>query len=415
MTMIGGSVWTLMTSWFTPTSLFLFVNLVILIILLTSRKTPVEPHHHHQQQQQHQLARVPSLLDRVRSFNLSPYKFEFDQPSTTHHFNQHVTTTTTTTESPAGGHEQHLYPDNQAPLARTPSLLDRLKSINLTSLYRSSEHEHPNPQTEILDSPERPDHETVLMKPQPNQSSESDHDHLVRRSKSDSGSGDTTSGQPEKMKKSASEREGLGRLIKEDEILERPVPATTRVEKWSDQSRVSETRSSGDEEGVDAKAADFINRFKQQLRLQRLDSLKRFSEMLKGKQCVVVTGYPLWGGPDLVIASIGIYIINLGKTWEKQLQLAARVIVAIENPQDIIVQPAHRGSSYTYSPMQSRESTAASDDFMGDAKNLQQAGYIYRSTLEEGADLKPFDIQLMDQIMESDQHGSVLETGELRL
>ncbi|KAG6524627.1 hypothetical protein ZIOFF_014562 [Zingiber officinale] len=34
-----------------------------------------------------------------------------------------------------------------------------------------------------------------------------------------------------------------------------------------------------------------------------------------------------------------IYIINLGKTWEK-LQLAARVIVAIENPQDIIVQSA---------------------------------------------------------------------------
>ena len=36
---------------------------------------------------------------------------------------------------------------------------------------------------------------------------------------------------------------------------------------------------------------------------------------------------------------LGIYIINLGKTWEK-LQLAARVIVAIENPQDIIVQSA---------------------------------------------------------------------------
>ncbi|KAG0482718.1 hypothetical protein HPP92_010802 [Vanilla planifolia] len=37
--------------------------------------------------------------------------------------------------------------------------------------------------------------------------------------------------------------------------------------------------------------------------------------------------------------SDGIYIINLGKTWEK-LQLAARVIVAIENPHDIIVQSA---------------------------------------------------------------------------
>jgi len=32
----------------------------------------------------------------------------------------------------------------------------------------------------------------------------------------------------------------------------------------------------------------------------------------------------------------GIYIINLGKTWEK-LMLAARIIVAIENPQDLVV------------------------------------------------------------------------------
>jgi small subunit ribosomal protein SAe len=35
----------------------------------------------------------------------------------------------------------------------------------------------------------------------------------------------------------------------------------------------------------------------------------------------------------------GIYVINLGKTWEK-LQLAARVIVAIENAGDIVVQSA---------------------------------------------------------------------------
>ncbi|CDO98217.1 unnamed protein product [Coffea canephora] len=35
----------------------------------------------------------------------------------------------------------------------------------------------------------------------------------------------------------------------------------------------------------------------------------------------------------------GIHIINLAKTWEK-LQMAARAIVAIENPQDIIVQSA---------------------------------------------------------------------------
>jgi small subunit ribosomal protein SAe len=31
----------------------------------------------------------------------------------------------------------------------------------------------------------------------------------------------------------------------------------------------------------------------------------------------------------------GIFVFNLAKTWEK-LQLAARIIVAIENPQDIV-------------------------------------------------------------------------------
>ena len=35
--------------------------------------------------------------------------------------------------------------------------------------------------------------------------------------------------------------------------------------------------------------------------------------------------------------SDGIYVINLEKTWQK-LQLAARIIVATENPQDIVVQ-----------------------------------------------------------------------------
>mmetsp|Transcript_7537 Transcript_7537/g.10199 ORF Transcript_7537/g.10199 Transcript_7537/m.10199 type:complete len:297 (-) Transcript_7537:348-1238(-) len=37
--------------------------------------------------------------------------------------------------------------------------------------------------------------------------------------------------------------------------------------------------------------------------------------------------------------SDGIYVINLSKTWDK-LMMAARVLVAIENPQDIVVQSA---------------------------------------------------------------------------
>ncbi|XLS47410.1 hypothetical protein HN51_021768 [Arachis hypogaea] len=53
-------------------------------------------------------------------------------------------------------------------------------------------------------------------------------------------------------------------------------------------------------------------------------------ELMKAFLCLVDFSYSLF---------LGIYIINLGKTWEK-FQLAARIIIAIENPQDIIVQSA---------------------------------------------------------------------------
>ncbi|XP_025629218.1 small ribosomal subunit protein uS2-like [Arachis hypogaea] len=57
---------------------------------------------------------------------------------------------------------------------------------------------------------------------------------------------------------------------------------------------------------------------------------RRNDELMKAFLCLVDFSYSLF--PI-------IYIINLGKTWEK-LQLVARIIVAIENLQDIIVQSA---------------------------------------------------------------------------
>ena len=56
-----------------------------------------------------------------------------------------------------------------------------------------------------------------------------------------------------------------------------------------------------------------------------------------------------------------------------------------------------------------------------DDKNSEHEGYIYKSTLEEGADLKPFDLELIDQMMEAynyQQGNNVLasfeESGEPR-
>ncbi|KAJ6913994.1 hypothetical protein NC651_016294 [Populus alba x Populus x berolinensis] len=70
------------------------------------------------------------------------------------------------------------------------------------------------------------------------------------------------------MKKSASEKAASLDLAEEveREEVERRRPATTRASE--------KTVLIGDEE-VDARADDFINRFKQQLKLQRLESLLR--------------------------------------------------------------------------------------------------------------------------------------------
>ncbi|CAN1190580.1 Pathogen-associated molecular patterns-induced protein A70 [Linum perenne] len=83
-----------------------------------------------------------------------------------------------------------------------------------------------------------------------------------------------------KMRKSASvkctEVVALTAAAKEEEVrLEKRRPATVRLQK---------TVSIGDEcGGVDSKADDFINRFKEQLKLQRVDSLLRRKELVKAR------------------------------------------------------------------------------------------------------------------------------------
>ncbi|CAA3008692.1 Hypothetical predicted protein [Olea europaea subsp. europaea] len=142
--------------------------------------------------------------------------------------------------------------DNSPPqLTRVPSLLERVKSINL-SKYRSE-------QADPFDSaapPQEPTHQ---------QNSECVEESHVTRSRSD-----TCRQAPTKrvLKKSASEKMYLAEPEEEADLRR---PAT-----------VKETTSSNwvEDEAVDAKADDFINRFRQQLKLQRLDSILRYKEML---------------------------------------------------------------------------------------------------------------------------------------
>ncbi|MCL7047128.1 hypothetical protein MKW94_012713 [Papaver nudicaule] len=81
---------------------------------------------------------------------------------------------------------------------------------------------------------------------------------------------------PKKMKKSASVKSAFSHF-QEEEIVEPPKrPSTVREGK----TKSSDMQGFGDDEEVDAKADDFINRFKQQLKLQRLDSILRYKETI---------------------------------------------------------------------------------------------------------------------------------------
>ena len=161
------------------------------------------------------------MLQRASSFNFSLFKF--DQPNNPE--------PPVLSEYPTLQHSEleHVNPDPPTQIARTPSLLERLKSISV--LYRS-DSTTPEPETDTDES------EDEIADP--------GHDHLVRRSKSDRVGGVVVK-PGEKMTKSASEKSTL--------------------------EKKRETASLGYDEEVDAKADDFINRFKQQLRLQRLNSL----------------------------------------------------------------------------------------------------------------------------------------------
>uniref|UniRef100_A0A175YJM0 DUF4408 domain-containing protein n=1 Tax=Daucus carota subsp. sativus TaxID=79200 RepID=A0A175YJM0_DAUCS len=160
------------TSWFTPTLLFFFLNLIIISIFIAS----------YSRSHKHQLV-------------------------------------------------QH---DSVPNLNRSSSLLARVKSLNFS--FRNFEHHYP---------------ETLLTDPQ------NEHHHVPGEVSHEDAHVPATT----EEKLSASE------------------PLETVSLKENKEQVMKESKEQGDEQ-VDAKAENFINRFKQQLKMQRLDSIKRYTDML---------------------------------------------------------------------------------------------------------------------------------------
>lgn len=275
-------------SWFTPTVFFLLLQLVIGTIFIISnlanshkRHHPQHPHHHH-----NDLARSPSILQRLKSINFYPSPHTPLNPYNTTHFPQ-----------------SHQNENFQLP--RSPSLLQRLKSINLYTYFPTEpptnklpphvpDHnphvpqQHQPPQTDDDDDDDKEEDDVYVVDdrnydyaPEQEQGPGSSLDEIYSklqqgqeghfsRTHSDTkpASGEVPVKLPRKMKKSASSKSAFSHF-KEEDIVETRRPATVR-----------ETGAAVDDHEVDAKADDFINRFKQQLKLQRLDSIMRYKEMI---------------------------------------------------------------------------------------------------------------------------------------
>lgn len=215
------SIWALVHGWLTPTVLFVLLNLVIGTIAVTSKGIRRDADGGGEP---HKLLRTPSLvLDRLRSFNLHRYRSGDIPPESTARSEPLETL--------------HALPD--LPVAAESEAAEAILALEA------------DPAGE-------------------------EHQHYIR-SQSDARptAGEVPVNLATKMKKSASDKSMFAHFEAEEaEVV--PRPATVRVR--------PERREAGEEDDeereVDARADDFINRFRQQLKLQRLDSIMRYKGML---------------------------------------------------------------------------------------------------------------------------------------
>ncbi|XP_019161833.1 PREDICTED: uncharacterized protein LOC109158373 [Ipomoea nil] len=273
------SIWESMNSWFTPTVLFLLLNLMIGTIAFTSTLTnqKQQKNQENRQPQQPMLARSPSVLQRLRSINF----YAFSRPQETSHFksppdsdNLDHTHQPQILESQTHyifGHT-HQHTPNQP----THYIFHQENHQETPTHYHFQQENH----SQFLRNQDKPEQTHAHFDAQ----EEEETDELesmdevysrlkgkqVNRCKSDTkpSSCEMPARLPAKMKKSASMKSAFKHFGEKVEDVEPRRPATMR-------ERATEV-----DHEVDAKADDFINRFKNQLKLQRLDSILRYKEMI---------------------------------------------------------------------------------------------------------------------------------------
>ncbi|XP_009603160.1 uncharacterized protein LOC107832648 [Nicotiana tabacum] len=343
---VYSSIWTSMNSWFTPTVLFVLLNLMIGTIAFTSSLANQKPNHPPKQEQQQEeqeysqnhpqqpskLIRSPSILQRIKSLNFynnrsqEPVKdYNFDDThnqettfepqthyifepapehttvvpeSTQYIFNQSHQENAQKTQTQYDFQQTHLenLPDTQTQYLFQHTPDQELKNMDQDFHFQQTHQENIQEKSaryiiqhiheQKLDNTDthfdfQQTHEENEVEEEEEEGELKSLDEVynqlkerhVSRSRSDTNpsAGEAPIKLPTKMKKSASMKSPFAHF-EEEAIVEARRPATTR-------ERNVKT-SDGDINEVDAKADDFINKFKQQLKLQRLDSILRYKEMI---------------------------------------------------------------------------------------------------------------------------------------
>ncbi|KAL0327493.1 UNVERIFIED_CONTAM: Pathogen-associated molecular patterns-induced protein A70 [Sesamum angustifolium] len=289
---IPSSIWASMISWFTPTVLFVLLNLMIGTIAFTSKLTTQkhhhdqhqnEPHHHHDETK---IARSTSVLQRLKSINFYAHYRSHQEPQnlSVHHKPSPDSATLFNLEHTG----QNLEPQShyffqaahQENLHHTPHQSEDPYVYEGTHEERSQETQTQfvfEQKDSHLDDFQQAHEEKVEEEDDELQSMDEIYSQLkgghFSRTKSDTepASGEIPTRLPARMRKSASLKSAFGHF-EEENIVEARRPATVR-------ERSNAKVTEGDEE-VDARADDFINKFKQQLKLQRLDSILRYKDMI---------------------------------------------------------------------------------------------------------------------------------------
>ncbi|KAF7127176.1 hypothetical protein RHSIM_Rhsim11G0044000 [Rhododendron simsii] len=304
------SIWASMNSWFTPTVFFVLLNVVIGTIAITSTFSN-QKHHPKPQNDDAQphtrLTRSPSVLQRLRSFNFhtgypsqdplnripdshthfAPQQKYQEAPDSDEHVAPEQKIEQQTQKFFQHTHFDHI-PDSGTHYAseqntQTRNLYQQIpdpdthfapeQTIRETQKFFQQTHFDPTEDVDTHYAREEARRDEGEDSPSIDEVYSKLRARHVNRTNSDTkpSGGEMPERLAAKMRKSASAKSAFSHF-EENDFVEARRPATVR----EGSSRATEE----DDEEVDSKADDFINKFKQQLKLQRLDSIVRYKDLI---------------------------------------------------------------------------------------------------------------------------------------